>query len=134
MKSITIIISIILIALFVGGIIIFSGDKKNIETPINVNENNVSIVDGRQVIEIYAKGGYSPKNTIAKAGVLTSIKIKTNGTFDCSSAFTIPSLKYYTNLAPTGEKIIDIPVQKNGATIRGVCAMGMYSFTIDFKD
>lgn len=95
--------------------------------------NNVSIVDGKQIIEIDAKGGYNPRKTAAKADIPTVLKIKTSGTFDCSSALVIPSLGYRKNLPPSGEILVDIPLQKAGSAIQGMCAMGMYNFTLDFN-
>jgi len=97
------------------------------------NADNVSVVDGKQIITINAKGSYSPRVTTAKAGVPTVIKVATNGTFDCTSALTIPSLGYRNNLPPSGETLIDIPPQKAGTTMRGLCAMGMYNFAVDFN-
>lgn len=95
--------------------------------------NNVSVVDGKQIITVNAKGSYSPKVTTAKANMPTVIKMNTQGTFDCTSALSIPGLGYRSNLPPSGETLIDVPPQKAGATIRGVCAMGMYSFSINFN-
>jgi len=95
--------------------------------------NNVNIVDGKQVIEINAKGGYSPRITTAKAGIPTVIKMKTNGSFDCSSALVIPSLDYRNNLPLSGETLIDVPAQKAGTKLQGLCAMGMYNFLIEFN-
>jgi len=94
---------------------------------------NVSNVGESQVIEISAKGGYSPRETTAKAGTPTTLKIKTSGTFDCSSALTIPKLGYQTNLPPSGETVVDVPPQKAGTVLTGLCSMGMYSFTIRFN-
>ena len=96
------------------------------------NADNVSVVDDKQVITINAKGGYSPRVTTAKAGIPTVIKVATNGTFDCSSALTIPSLSYRSNLSPTGVTDIDVPSQKSGAKLQGLCAMGMYNFSVNF--
>lgn len=95
--------------------------------------SNVSSAGGKQVITINAKGGYSPRYTLAKADVPTALKIKTQATFDCSSALTIPSIGYRVNLPPTGETSVDLPVQPAGTILRGQCAMGMYSFSIEFK-
>lgn len=95
-------------------------------------ENNVSVQDGKQVIVLRAKAGYFPRHTVAKAGVPTVLKFSTNGTFDCSSSVRIPSLGLSRNLPPTGEVEIDLGQQKAGL-FSGTCAMGMYSFDIDFK-
>jgi len=93
---------------------------------------NVSFTNEKQVIIINAKGGYSPKVTTAKADTPTVIKIETNGTFDCSSTLVIPSLSYRTNLAPSEVKDIEVPPQKANTKLRGLCAMGMYSFVVNF--
>jgi len=113
----------------VGVILLARGGTK----PGDTARANVSNVGESQVIEISAKGGYSPRETAAKAGTPTILKIKTSGTFDCSSALTIPKLGYQTNLPPSGETVVDVPPQKAGSTLTGLCSMGMYSFTIRFE-
>lgn len=95
--------------------------------------NNVSIVDGKQIITISAKGGYSPKVTTAKAGLPTVIQVDTNGTFDCSSAIAIPALGYRKNLPPSGQTSIEVPAQVAGSKLQGLCAMGMYNFAVNFN-
>ena len=132
MKTKTTAISILVAAILIGGAIMLSsgGNDSNTNT---ASANNVSIVDGKQIITISAKGGYSPKVTSAKAGMPTVIKVDTNGTFDCSSALTIPSLGYRNNLPPSGETAIDVPPQQSGTTMRGLCAMGMYNFAVNFN-
>src|SRR3989344_1373972 len=120
-------ISILFATVLIGGAIMLSGGNGSNDTA-SQNADNVSVVDGKQIITINAKGSYSPRVTTAKAGVPTVIKVATNGTFDCTSALTIPSLGYRNNLPPSGETLIDIPPQKAGTTMRGLCAMGMYNF------
>ena len=132
MKTKTTAISIFVAAVLIGGAILFSSGGKDSNTN-TASANNVNIVDGKQIITISAKGGYSPKVTSAKAGMPTVIKVDTNGTFDCSSALTIPSLGYRNNLPPSGETAIDVPPQKAGVTMRGLCAMGMYNFAVNFN-
>ncbi len=85
-----------------------------------------------QVFEINVKEGYTPKEITAKAGIPVILKMKTQGTFDCSSTFAIPQLNIRESLQATGEKSITIPAQKAGATVQGVCGMGMYSLVIKF--
>lgn len=125
-------ISIVVAAVLVGGAIILVGRSGGPSDADSRAANNVSVVDGTQVITIGAKGGYSPKVTAAKAGVPTIIKVGTRGTFDCSSALAIPSLGYRNNLPPSGETLIDVPPQKPGSVLQGLCAMGMYNFQIRF--
>ena len=95
--------------------------------------NNVTYQDDQQIIAITAKGGFTPSNTVAKAGMPTTLKITTNGTFDCSASLVIPSLNYEKLLPTTGLTEIEIPAQEKGKTISGTCSMGMYSFSIKFE-
>jgi plastocyanin domain-containing protein len=93
---------------------------------------NVSVVDGKQIIEITAKAGYSPQKTIAQANLPTILKVKTTGTFDCSAALNIPNLKYSEVLPMNGTTEIPVPTDKTSGKLQGLCAMGMYNFEIDF--
>lgn len=101
-------------------------------TPQIANANNVSIVDGTQIIEISAKGGYQPRKSIAKAGIPTIIRFDTKGTFDCSSSVRIPSMNISKSLPQTGSTDIDIGTQQV-ATLQGTCGMGMYPFEVEFQ-
>jgi len=124
-------ISIIIAGLIIGGIILLvsSGNRSKNSPPAD----NVSIADGKQIIEIGAKGGYTPKVSAAKAGVPTVLRVQTQGTFDCSSALTIPSIGYKANLPLSGNTEIEVPAQITGSTLQGICAMGMYNFQIHFN-
>ncbi len=93
---------------------------------------NVSMIDGTQIVEITAKGGYQPKVSVAKAGVPTKIRFDTNGTFDCSSGVRIPSLGISRSLPQAGVTDINIGTPQM-ASLSGTCSMGMYRFQIDFK-
>ncbi len=99
----------------------------------NTNIAPPTVVDGTQIIEIAAKGGYSPKKTEAKANVPSIIQVKTSGTFDCSSALVIPSLGYSVYLPASGSTNIEVPAQQPGTVLRGMCSMGMYNFSISFS-
>ncbi|OHA01392.1 MAG: hypothetical protein A3C11_02645 [Candidatus Sungbacteria bacterium RIFCSPHIGHO2_02_FULL_49_12] len=123
-------ISIGVVVILIGGAVLFSrGGTDAGATP----QNNISIVDGKQIIEIDAKGGYLPRNSVAKANIPTVIKVRTNGTFDCSAALVIPSIGYRKNLPSSGETLIELPSQKEGSTLQGLCAMGMYNFSVKFN-
>lgn len=95
--------------------------------------NNSVVKDGVQYITITARGGYSPRSSTAKAGIPTKLIMKTNGTYDCSASLVIRSLNYRSMLPNTGETTIDAGTPKAGDTLRGVCGMGMYSFSIAFN-
>ncbi|HEY4523344.1 MAG TPA: cupredoxin domain-containing protein [Candidatus Paceibacterota bacterium] len=126
-------ISILVAAILIGGAIVIVGSNQDSNGITPPTENNVNVIDGKQIIEINAKGGYSPRVTTAQAGMPTVIKVNTRGTFDCSSALVIPSLGYRKNLPPSGETIIDVPLQASGSVLQGLCAMGMYNFQVRFE-
>ena len=94
---------------------------------------NVTIADGKQIVEILAKGTYQPRLTAAKANIPTTLKVYTLGTFDCTLALTIPSLGYRAMLPRTGETLIEVPAQKEGTTLQGLCGMAMYNFLVMFN-
>ena len=128
MKNLPLALSILVTAIVIGGIILLG---KNPDTTEQVVQN-VSMEGEKQVIEILAKGGYSPKLTTAQAGVPTVIRLKTNGTYDCSSAVSIPSIGFRKNLEATGVSEVEIPASGAQGILEGVCAMGMYRFTVKF--
>ncbi len=126
----TIIAIIIGSALVVGAIILSKGGVAPTDSP---PVSNVTIEDGKQIVTISAKGGYSPKVSEAKADMPTTLRIETRGTFDCSSVLTIPSMNYEKNLPPSGITEVELPPQKAGSAFEGLCGMGMYKFEIAFK-
>lgn len=121
------------IILVIGAIaalgIIFIGGGGGEEAAVN----NVKIVDGVQIVEITTKGGYRPKVSMAQAGLPTVLRFKTNGTFDCSIALRIPSQNVSSYLPQTGMTDFDIGSQSTGDTVSGMCSMGMYRFSVEFK-
>lgn len=126
-----IIVAIFLSAFVIGIGILFFGTR-NTESEV-VENSNVNMENGVQVVKITAKGGYAPSDSVAKADVKTVLHVVTRGTFDCSSALVIPAIGYRANLPPTGVTKIEIPPQKPGTVLQGMCSMGMYNFAINFK-
>jgi Cu+-exporting ATPase len=126
----TIIAIIIGSAFVLGAIILTRGSAAPTDSP---PVSNVTIEDGKQIVTISAKGGYSPKVTEAKADMPTVLRVETQGTFDCSSVLAIPSMNYQENLPPSGVTEVELPPQKAGSTFEGLCGMGMYRFEIAFK-
>lgn len=125
--------SLVVMILAIGGIfMLLRGGGSNAPTS-STGQTNVAVIDGKQVIEIKAKGGYAPRVTVAKANMPTVINVQTNGTFDCSSALTVPAIGFRTMLSSSGVTPIEIPPQQPGTTIKGVCSMGMYSFAVNFN-
>jgi plastocyanin domain-containing protein len=126
------VISIIVVVVLIGGAFMFTKGNSRTEADTQVVANNVTVVDGKQIIEIHAKGGYQPRKSIAKAGMPTVLRFDTNGTFDCSSSVRIPSMNISKALPQTGTTDIDIGTQEV-ATLQGTCGMGMYPFQVEFK-
>ncbi len=124
------IISVIIGIALIGGV--FMLGKGGGTTVVASYPNNVSIVDGIQIVEITARGGYQPRKSVAKAGVPTVIRFDTNGTFDCSSSVRIPSLNISKILPQSGSTDIDIGTGQLGI-LEGMCGMGMYQFNIEFQ-
>ncbi len=127
-----ILLGLLVSVVLVGTATLLFAQSNTINTETTTN-NNVVTENGQQIISISAKGGYAPQLTVAQADLPTIIKVTTNGTFDCSSSLTIPSLNYHTTLPPTGETTIEIPPQAAGSKLQGLCSMGMYNFTITFN-
>lgn len=135
MKTSTSII-IILVLLGSGYFLLRDKPKNTTSVPLNYDPapvENVSMVDGEQIIEIRAKGGYLPRNSIAKAGVPTVLRFDSRGTFDCSASVRIPSMKINKSLDFSGSTDIPLGTQKPGI-LKGTCSMGMYSFKINFQN
>ncbi len=145
-----IVLSLSIAVLLIGGAIAYTsnttcvGNSCNIPSSSNnqkddrarpeiIEGTRPEIIDGKQIIEISVRGGYSPRKTIAKAGVPTVLKMKTNGTFDCSSSLMIPQLNYRKLLPSSGVENIEIPASEATGVFRGLCSMGMYNFEIDFE-
>lgn len=122
--------AILVVLTLVGIVFLLTWKKPEQETAVPAR--NVTMVDGIQIIEIQAKGGYLPRNSIAQADIPTILRFNTNGTFDCSSSVLIPSMNISKNLTPSGSTDLDLGNPKIG-TLYGTCGMGMYPFTIVFE-
>ena len=126
-------LALIISVVLIGGAIVLSGTTSGTpSTEPAPAGNNVSIVDGQQIIDLTAKGGYSPRVSTAKAGIPTIIRFHTTGTFDCSSSVRIPSMNVSKSLPPTGTTDIAIANPEPGL-LQGMCGMGMYPFQVNFQ-
>ena len=117
-------------AIIIGGALVLSSGTKVPPNPADVSK--VSIIDGKQIVEVSVKGGYHPKVSTAKAGIPTVLRFNTNGSYDCSTSVRIPSMGISKTLPSTGTTDIDIG-SPTVATLQGVCVMGMYSFEVNFQ-
>lgn len=127
-----IVFAFIIAGALMGGAFLFKGGNNSTNTDDTFPANNVSIVEGKQIIEIRAKGGYQPRKSVAKAGIPTILRFNTSGTFDCSSSVRIPSMNISKILPQTGVTDIVLGIAKVGI-LQGTCGMGMYPFEIDFQ-
>lgn len=94
--------------------------------------SNVFDENGIQIIEVAAKGGYSPYETTAKALLPTILRFVTDDTFDCSSSVIIPDLRIRKRLPLSGETDIQLPAIPENTTVTVYCGMGMYYFNLNF--
>ena len=124
-------ISIVIASAFIGGAILYTGVRSS--GAADAPANNVSVVDGKQIVEVSVKGGYRPQKSAAKAGMPTVLRFATNSTYDCSGAVRIPSMGYSTFLPATGKTDVELGTPQAGV-LRGMCAMGMYTFEIAFQN
>ena len=92
----------------------------------------MTVVDGKQIVDIRVRGGYQPRISTAKAGIPTILRFETNNTFDCSSSIRIPSLNISKGLPQTGSTDIDAGTPQI-STLQGTCGMGMYQFQVNFQ-
>ena len=136
MKKMLPLLSVLVFAIITVSVFLISKKIQDDQYPSSTAaaaSQNVRNNGQTQEITITAKGGYMPRQTSARANVPTILTIKTNSTFDCSASLVIPSLGYKNNLPSSGETKINIPPQKSGTSLKGLCSMGMYSFTISFN-
>ena len=128
-----ILVSVIVTVVLIGGAFWFvSANPTSTPSVAGENASAVSVVDGKQIIEITAKGGYSPREVTAQAGLPTVLRIRTNGTFDCSSSLVIPKLSYQKFLESTAVEEIEVSSDMARGELQGLCSMGMYNFSVNF--
>lgn len=127
----SIIISLTISAFLIGGAFVLLSQRSVANNGATVP--TATIVDGKQFIDITAKGGYVPREVVAKAGIPTILRVTTNGTFDCSSGLVIPKLSYQKALQSSGTEDIAISAEQATGTLQGLCTMGMYNFQIKFQ-
>ena len=119
-------------AVLVGGAFLFTAARSAPEGEGSA-ASTAAVVDGVQVVDIAAKGGYAPRVVVARAGIPTTLRVQTSGTFDCSASLVIPALSYRKFLPPSGVEEIFIPTERAQGTLRGLCSMGMYNFRVEFE-
>ena len=125
--------ALVLCGVAVGFLVLFVAVRNGNKPTLATENTSVNIVNGVQIIDLSAKGGFSPPYIEATAGLPTELRVATNGTYDCSSTLVIPSLNYQKTLEPTGVETIQLSASQAQGTLDGTCGMGMYDFEIAFK-
>lgn len=115
------------------GLVFWIASMNQNKNGINTETPAASVIDGKQIINITAKGGYSPRVVVAKAGIPTVLRVTTNGTFDCSASVVIPKISYQKSLRPSETEEIPISAEQAQGILQGLCSMGMYNFQIKFQ-
>ena len=128
-----VLISVAISTVMIIGMIWFVSSKSDAELNTAGDSSTVRIVDGKQFIDISAKGGYSPRVILARAGMPTTLRVKTNGTLDCSASLVIPKLSYQKFLQSSGTEEISVSPGQAQGTLQGLCSMGMYNFQVRFQ-
>lgn len=126
------IIAVVIAFVFIGGAMYLSRSSSASTSNNEPIKENVTMVSGTQIIDLTAKGGYTPRKSIAKAGIPTILRVNTSGTFDCSSSIRIPSMNISQNLPQSGATEIALGSPVAGV-LNGTCGMGMYPFEINFQ-
>ena len=95
----------------------------------SASASTVSTVDGKQVVVIEASSSYSPSNVQIRAGMPTTLVVRSENAQGCLRSFLIPSQGVEKILPAEGDTPIDLGSPKPG-TITYSCGMGMYTGTI----
>jgi len=91
--------------------------------------STVTTQGGRQQVAITAGVGYSPDNVAVRAGIPTTLVVRSDNPQGCVRAFLVPSHGVDAILPEHGETRIDLGILPTG-TLRYSCGMGMYTGTI----
>ncbi|MEV0464278.1 sulfite exporter TauE/SafE family protein [Nocardia tengchongensis] len=105
-------------------------------TPPAADTTATTVDAGTQTVTITARSSsYSPANVKVKAGLPTTLMVRTDHTQGCIRALVIRDLGMQKILPATGETRIDLGVLQPGR-LDYTCGMGMYSgtITIDRQD
>jgi uncharacterized protein len=136
-----IIISVMLLLVITAALFVLTSCKNDGSKVLNkgsgtetTSATETTNQDAKQIIEVIAKsGGYSPRKIEAKAGVPTTLVMKSEGAYGCERAFNIPDLGISKILPENGITEFDLGTQAKGTKLIGVCGMGMYYFQITFN-
>ena len=88
---------------------------------------------GGQVITIQVgSSSYTPSAVVARAGIPTSLNLKTRDTGGCTRGFVVASRGIQKVLPETGNTTVSLGTPNPGS-LKYTCGMGMYSGRIEFR-
>lgn len=125
--------TIIVICLIVVALFIFWPRSSDPTSAFSADNTTTATSNENQVLIMNAKAGFNPNVLTAKADTNTTLRVKTNNTFDCSASIRIPSLNISKTLPFSGDTDFNLGAFKAGTVVSGTCGMGMYSFQIKFS-
>jgi sulfite exporter TauE/SafE len=97
-------------------------------TPAAADTTVVTVTGGKQEVVVTASsGGYSPRNAEIKAGIPTTLVVRSADATGCVRSFAIGSAEMV--LPESGDTRIDLGTPTAGI-LRYACGMGMYTGTI----
>lgn len=129
-KLLTIGAIVVSILLIVAVIILKQQSSREDASDLKISQN-VSIVDGTQIIDIDVRSGYyAPRLTYANKDLPTKLRMNSVDSYGCERAFRIPSLNISSELPPDG--LTEFELGTPTKPILGTCSMGMYTFLIKF--
>lgn len=90
--------------------------------------------DGRQEVILTARSAsYEPGNIAVRAGIPTTLVVRSEDNYGCTRAFVIRSMNKQWTLPENGDTRIDLGVLKPGK-LSYTCAMGMYDGQLTVTD
>ncbi len=123
--------AVIILVFVIGVVLVFASGESSGKSAPPVS-GSTTVENNRQIAKVTAKGGYYPGEITAQPNLPTALQITTDNTYDCSAAFSIPSLGISKMLPLSGLTEIEIPPQSPGTTLLATCSMGMYRLNIKF--
>ena len=90
---------------------------------------HAQVEDGRQVVDITVKGGYSPSLIRVEAGTPVRLRFDRQENSDCTARVVFPDFRKSASLAAFGTTTLDLDVQEPGE-YSWACGMNMLHGTL----
>lgn len=107
--------------------------KTGAETQNGINDLNVKIVDGKQIVDMKVEGlSYSPHQFTVSEGMPVEWRIDGSSAQGCAQVISVPKLGIVKYLSPNSPTVITFTPEETGS-IGFSCAMGMTTRGSEFK-